>query len=141
MLATDETHNACLRISEPGKATVSFPNDGSPQVLKLADTELIKSSTSVEFFWSYPVDVLTLIIETPFTEKRQPYAVSIDNESLAPSISNVYRMLENQEIEVTTTDNKLILDSDSNYQIVVKFRSTPDMNYYGVRIHYDIIPK
>ncbi|CAF4255003.1 unnamed protein product, partial [Rotaria sordida] len=57
------------------------------------------------------------------------------------SISNVYRVIDNQKIEVTTTDKKIILDSDSNYQVIVKFQGPPEMRTYGVNIHYDIIQK
>jgi len=139
MSNTDESNNSHLRIYGPGQGGVSFPNDCNSKILNLANTELAKSSTSVGLFWSYPVNTMTLIIETPFTQKREPYAISIDNEELKQAISHVYRVLNNQETEITTSDDKLVQKSDSNYQIILKFQGPPEMRYYGVRISYDII--
>ncbi|CAF1317407.1 unnamed protein product [Rotaria sordida] len=138
---TNESEGFYLDISEPGQATVAFPNDEEQKTLNLAGTDLAKSCSSVNIFWSYPTGLLTLIIETAYTEKRQPYAIHIHNEQLSASISNVYRVIDNQKIEVTTTDKKIIFDSDSNYQVIVKFQGPPEMRTYGVNIHYDIIQK
>ena len=141
MSGLEESTNLNLVIGEDGKATVSFSDDGKPKILNIASTELATSCSSVELFWSYPVGAMILIIETPFTKKQQSYAVRISNEHLTPAISNVYRIVDNHEVEVTKTDSDLIFDSDANYQVIVKFQGPPQMTYYGVFIHYKIIPK
>ncbi|CAF2505003.1 unnamed protein product [Rotaria sp. Silwood2] len=141
MADSSESEGLYLHISEPGRATVSFPNDKEQKTLNLAGTDLAKSCSSVNIFWSYPTGLLTLIIETAYTKKQQSYTIHIDNEHLSASISNVYQVIDDEEIEVTTNDKKIILNSDSNYQVIIKFQGPPEMRTYGVSISYDIIPK
>ena len=138
MFAIHESTNYNLIINGPNNASVSLTQD---EVLNLAKTELAKSDTSVKLFWNYPTGAMTIIIETAFTEKQKSYAIRIDGKSLKPAISNVYRILDDQETEVAITDDDIILDSDSNYQVIVKFQGPSETTYYGVYINYDIIPK
>ncbi|CAF3563621.1 unnamed protein product [Rotaria sp. Silwood1] len=141
MADSNESEGLFFDISEPGRATVSFPNNTEQKTLNLAGTDLAKSCSSVNIFWSYPTGLLTLIIETAYTEKQQLYAIHIDNGHLSASISDVYQVIDDEEIKVTTTDKKIILNSDSNYQVIVKFQGPPEMKTYGVSINYDIVPK
>src|SRR5689334_7785285 len=34
---------------------------------------------AVDLTWSYPMNNLTIIVETPFTQQHQPYAININN--------------------------------------------------------------
>jgi hypothetical protein len=79
-----------------------------------------------------------MIIETPFTEKQKAYAIYIANEGMMGPVEHIYRLINDQEIEITTTDSKLIQYSDSNYQIILKFQSPSEFTYYGVFIDYEV---
>jgi hypothetical protein len=92
----------------------------------------------LKFFWSYPKRNLTLIIETPFTQKQQTYAIRVNIGAIQPSISHIYRLLEDQETEVIFHDDTFTEKSDSNYQVVLKFEGPPTLQYYGVFINYNI---
>jgi hypothetical protein len=141
MSDADESNNPNLTVYDTCNAGVNFPPDCNSMVLNLANTELARSCTSVKLFWSYPVKTMTLIIETSSTQKRESYAISMDNRRLKPAISHVYRVLDNQETEITTSDDRLIQESDSNYQVILKFQGPSEMTYYGVSINYDVIQK
>ncbi|CAF4488334.1 unnamed protein product, partial [Rotaria magnacalcarata] len=110
-----------LRIEDfnPNMAYLTFQQN-SPQILNLANTEIAKSWEKVQINWNYPVDEMTLIIETPFTQKRQPYAISIDNESLTRGTSHVSRIVDDEEIELKKDGCRQVINCDSNYQIVLK---------------------
>ncbi len=48
--------------------------------LHLGRSNVSKICTSVGLFWSYPMNNLTMFIETPFTEKQQAYTIEFDND-------------------------------------------------------------
>jgi len=91
----------------------------------------------INFFWSYPVNNMTLIIETPFTQKHQHYTITLDNEQVYGAITNVYRIINDKEIKITTPDKTIIQHSDSNYQIILKFQAPTHLSRYGVNINYE----
>ena len=74
---------------------------------------------------------MTLIIETPYTQARQPYRISLDNSLIMEDVLHVYRIINNQETDVTTLDDQLVQSSDSNYQIMLKFQG-PHVSHHGV---------
>ena len=119
-------------------ATVSFPGGCSSSTANLTNTDYARCKT-ISFFWSYPQNNLTLIIETPFTSTRQPYTVYFDNEQLMSGVLHVYRLFNNQETEVTTRDKKLIQYSDSNYQIILKLQGPSRLSRYGVNVDYEVV--
>jgi hypothetical protein len=124
---------------QPCSWSISSPPDCKETKLNLTKTNISKTCTSVHLFWNYPVDNLTAIIDTPFTEKKQAYKLFIENEQLQPYISHVYRILDGRETEVTTTNKTLIQYSDANYQVILKFEGPPTLYYYGVFINYNIL--
>jgi hypothetical protein len=79
-----------------------------------------------------------MIIETPFTQKKQAYTIYFDNKSMNEAASHVYRVFHGQETEVTTTDSKLIQYSDANYQVILKLQAPSQMSLYGVFINYEV---
>jgi hypothetical protein len=119
--------------------SISSPPGCKETKLDLANTNTSKTCTSVHLFWNYPVANLTTIIETPFTQKKQAYILYIDNAQLKPYISHVYRIVNGQETEVTTSDKTLIQYSDANYQVILKFEGPSTLYYYGVFINYNIV--
>jgi hypothetical protein len=56
---------------------VSFIRLCNASTLNLFNTKLANSSSSVDLFWSDPMNNLTLIIETPYTQQRQTYMLFI----------------------------------------------------------------
>ncbi|CAF1580642.1 unnamed protein product [Rotaria magnacalcarata] len=64
--------------------------------------------------------------------------LSFDNDHMMGAISNVYRLIDGKETEVTTTASKLIQYADSNYQVVLKLQGPPNLFYYGVFIDYEV---
>jgi len=119
-------------------AIISFSGDCRSSNVSLSNTEYA-SCTADNFFWSYPVYNMTLTTETLFTSQHQPFTIALDNEQLAGAISNVYRIINEHETEVTTHDKTLIQHSDSNYQIILKFQGPPRLSRYGVNINYKTI--
>ncbi|UJR07733.1 hypothetical protein I4U23_012017 [Adineta vaga] len=116
-------------------ATISFSGECYSSKIDLKDTEYAKCTTNA-FFWSYPVNNMTLVIETKFTQQRQPYSINLDNTQLKGAILHVYRVFNNQETEITTQDKVLVQRSDSNYQVILKFQAPTQLSRYGVQIDY-----
>ena len=117
------------------KAVISFSGDCYSTIVNMSNTEYA-NCTSNTFFWSYPRNNMTLIIDTQFTQKRQPYTIYLDNEQLMAAMSHIYRIFNNQETEITTKDRTLIQYSDVNHQIILKFQSPTQLSRYGVNIDY-----
>ena len=132
--------NVQIYSSYECSATVSTSRSCQASHLSVANSSLV-SCKQVSMFWSYPMNNLTMTIETPFTQGHQQYTISVDNHQLMGAISHVYRVLNNKETEVTTTSPQLILNSDSNYQIILKVVAPPELMYYGVFIKYDVFTK
>ncbi|CAF2503513.1 unnamed protein product [Rotaria sp. Silwood2] len=120
-------------------AVVQFGGDCNSGIVNLTDTDYAKCNTT-SFFWSYPLNNLTLMIETPFTHQHEPYSIYLDNEQLMSAVSHVYRIFNNQETDVTTKDKTLIQYSDSNYEIILKFQGPEYLHRYGVNIDYNVLP-
>lgn len=117
------------------QATISFSGDCRSPIIDLTQTEYVQCE-NVNFFWSYPLNNMTLIIETPFTRSHQRFTMFLDNQQLTGAISRVFRIFNGQETEVTTRDSTLIQYSDSNYQIILKFEGPTHLSRYGVNIDY-----
>ncbi|CAF1093438.1 unnamed protein product [Adineta ricciae] len=116
--------------------TISFSGDCYSSKIELRDTEYVKC-TDVNFFWSYPLNNMTLVIETPFTQKRQRFTVSLETQPLQGAVSHVYRIIDDQETDVTTREPILTQDSDANYQVILKFQGPTRLSRYGVVIQYE----
>ena len=130
-----------FHMIEDGKCNISFPKGTGPQVFNLAKTKLSESKDAVEIFWSYPMNILTMIIETGYTPEQQAYAIAFDAESMAQDVKRMYRIVNGEEIEIKAEAGKYMLESDSNGQVVVKLHSWPRMTTYGTSIRYQIIQK
>jgi len=127
------------RFYSAGQCSGIIESNGTCQEskLNLGNTN-ISTCTSVELFWTYPIDNLTITIETPFTQKQQAYTIYINNEKLQGAIPHIFRVFNGQETEVTTTDKRLIQYSDVNYQVILKFQAPPKLTYFGVFINYEV---
>ncbi|CAF3280909.1 unnamed protein product [Rotaria socialis] len=137
----NDVHESCeaqFWSNDLCSGTVSVRGDCKTATLNFAHTNMSEICTSINFFWSYPIGNLTIIIETPFTIKQQNYMVQFDNDHMMGAISNVYRLIDGKETEVTTTASKLIQYADSNYQVVLKLQGPPNLFYYGVFIDYEV---
>ncbi|CAF1434538.1 unnamed protein product [Adineta ricciae] len=102
------------------------------------DSNVTKCAT-VSVMWYYPRDNLTLTIETSFTKKQRPYGIEIDNDELLKGIPHVYRILDGQETEITTTVKSIIQKSDNNFQVVLKLQGPPKLVALHADINYKVI--
>ncbi|CAF0769905.1 unnamed protein product [Adineta steineri] len=118
------------------KAIISFSGDCYSSTVDISKTEYAKCLTN-SFFWSYPLNNMTLIIGTQFTQQQQPYTILIDNEQVISTVSHVYRIINDKETEVTTQEKSLKQHSDTNYQIILKFQGPTKLGRYGVNINYE----
>ncbi|CAF1229440.1 unnamed protein product [Rotaria sordida] len=78
----------------------------------------------------------TIIIETPFTQQLQPYSVAIDNGLIKGSDIRVYRILDGREIEVKSTGDFIVQNSDSNYQVILKLQAPSTIGLYVLPFSY-----
>ena len=124
-------------FDSPGscQSRISILKPCDSATLSLGTTHL-KSCTEVNLSWDYPTNNLTIIIETPFTQQRQPYAVNLDNYWLFGV--QPYRILNGKEIELKPTDKPLAEKSDSNYQVVVKLQAPPTLSLYVLFFNYNV---
>jgi hypothetical protein len=118
---------------------VSFAHGCNSSTLTLDNSKFAKLCSSVSLFWSYPTNNLTTIIETPYTQPRQPFTIHLHSRQLKPQISHIYRLSQGQENERKTIGNTMIERSDSNYQIILKFQAATTLTFQGVFIAYELV--
>lgn len=136
-------HNAAIAenptcIAEVDKfsqcaADISAPFGCKSTVLNFTNTGFAQCQ-GVNFFYASGANNMTLIIETSFTQQRQPYYLSLANSPIMEIILHVYRIIDNQEIDITTRNATLVQKSDSNYQIILKFQGPPVSTRGGVHV-------
>jgi len=97
-----------------------------------------ESCDTIHFTWAYPLNNLTIIIATTYTQQRQPYAINIDNGFFKVYPLPIYRILDGQETEITTTDDVIVQKSDSNYEVILKFQAQTTVSYYISHIYYNV---
>lgn len=108
----------------------------------LADIEASKSCNSVDIFWSSPINNLTVIIETKFTQERQPYSIELQNKRLSPQISHVYQVSENGiDTELQPEGDIITVQSNANYQVILTFQAPTELIFFGTPIKYNIVKK
>lgn len=109
------------------EAIINFTNTPSAQC------------NGINYLWAQAANNLTMIIETSYTKVHQAYKIIFNNSWLMELVTHVYQIINNQEIEVTTKASTLTLNSDSNYQIIVKFESPADPPISATGISYEAV--
>ena len=122
--------------STPCHGIISVPGSCTSATARLATTTL-KSCDAVGINWGYPMNNLTIIIETPFTQQRQPYAIHIDNWFFKLYPLPMYRILDGKETEIKITDDPIVQKSDSNYQVIIKLQADTTIGYYLAIFNYN----
>ena len=98
--------------------------DNQPGVFNLADSDSSKvSDARIEIIWQNPRQPLTLVIVTPYTEKQEAFLVHLINPADG-SLSKAYRIIDETEVELSSDDRFWKMQSDSNYEVVLKFIPT-----------------
>jgi hypothetical protein len=125
-------------FDSPGscQSRIYLPKPCDSATLNLDVTNL-KSCTEVNLSWDYPTNNLTMIIETPFTQQHQPYAINLDNYWLFGI--QTYRILNGKEIQVKSNDKVIVENSDSNYQVILKLQAPPTLSVYVLFFNYNVI--
>ncbi len=95
-----------------------------------------KSCDALSFMWSYPINNLTIVIETPFTQQQQSYSIILNN--VKDYDIRKYVFVNGEEIEIKSSEDVIVLNSDSNYQIRLKFQAEATISYYGFLIAYTV---
>ncbi|CAF2863196.1 unnamed protein product [Rotaria sp. Silwood2] len=119
---------------------VGTPSSCQKSTLNLAESKLA-SCKSGSIFWSYPMNTLIVTIETPFSQKRQPFSIRLENEQMKLAISRVCQVSPQGSTELQPIGNIITAKSDSNYQVVLKFEAPPKLTFFGVLIKYTVVPK
>jgi hypothetical protein len=88
--------------------------------------------------WSYPTNNLTITIETSFTKQSQAYTLSINNGQIQDYTIRMYRITNGKEVEIKSTDDRIVLNSDANYQVILKLQGPPSIFYYGFPLSYTV---
>lgn len=113
---------------------------GESGVFTTANTEAARSWTSVGINWPYPGKELILIIETPFTAQRKPFAVVLKEPDRRDSTVRYMQIIDGDEVDMTDKGCHPELNSDSNYQVILKVVG-PSQQTYVLYINYEVIAK
>ncbi|CAF3995805.1 unnamed protein product [Adineta steineri] len=111
-----------------GSIEIPSCNEGESGVFTTANTKAAKSWSSVTVSWEPSKKDLVLVIETPFTARQQPFLVAmVISEELRDL--HFFQLVDGEEVEGNVKDmserEKLIrMDSDSNYQVILKVSNT-----------------
>lgn len=118
--------------------TVSFDFDCRTSTFNLAQHRNISSCSSVNIFWSYPMNNLTVIIQTQWTQKHRPYTIHVRANYLKPQILHLYRINQGIEKEIKIRGKVIKEKSDKNYEVILKFQAPKTLQFYGVFIEYNV---
>ena len=116
-------------------------DEGESGVFTTANTKAATSWTSASFSWKSPKKDLILIIETPFTELQKPFLVAVP---VGEELSDVHfvQLIDGEEVEPRQKDDetgKLIrMDSDSNYQVIMKVSNESTTQPDCIRVMYHV---
>ncbi|CAF3104402.1 unnamed protein product [Rotaria sp. Silwood2] len=119
---------------------ITSPRTCKSAILNLHDTKFQSCTTVGLGWWSGSTNNLTISIETPFTRERQSYSIRLNNEQLKQFkdyVVRIYRILNSQETQLISSDGVIVQNSDSNYQIILKFQG-PTM-YNLLPIIYEVV--
>ena len=120
---------------------LSYGSGCKSQVSYVGKNPKAVSCSSVNIFWSYPNNNLTLVIETSFTQARQPFSIRLDQRQLKPVISHACNIAQDKGTELNLNNDVSVVKSDKNYQVVIKFQAYSGPQAYGVNIKYDVLKK
>jgi len=119
---------------------VIVPRECKSPTLNLTGSNVSTSCSSVEIYWKYPMNNLTVIIETPFTEKHQPYSIRLQNQQLKTQISHIYQVCKSSaHTELKSQDDIITVKSNEDYQIILEFQAPTKFIFFGAFIKYDVI--
>lgn len=121
----------------PCAGLINVPRTCQSATADLATTTY-KSCDAVDITWAYPIDNLTIIVETPFTQRQQSYAIHIDNRYFKEYPLPIYRIIDGHETEIKTTDDTIVQKSDSNYQVIMKLQAETTISYYISIFRYNV---
>jgi hypothetical protein len=102
-------------------------------------TTKFESCDRVDLTWSYPMNNLTIIVETPYTKQHQPYTINIDNINFKLYPLPIYRIEDGHERQIKTTADVIVEKSDSNYQVIMKLQAESTIGYYLSFFRYNVI--
>ena len=105
----------------------------------LVDTDVAKSADSVQVMWHYPGKYLILIIETPFSAKQQPYAILISKDHPSLEESSYRQIIDGEEIKPNTAGCHIRMESDANYQVVLKVLNSSEGQLFGIMFEYQAV--
>ncbi len=72
----------------------------------------------------------------PFTQRHQLYSIGLKN--LHDYDIQKYLIVNGKEIQIKSTEDIIVLHSDSNYQIKLKLQAETTISYYGFPISYNV---
>ena len=105
-----------IEVADESDGVIHLRTGRNPPVLTTANTEAA-AWTAVKVEWHGPAGDLILIIETPFTERQEPFSVAL-NTSGAYSLCFL-QIIDGEEIDMADK-SEIQMKSDSNYQVILK---------------------
>ena len=126
-------------ILDESDGLISISSQGGLLVTTTANTEAAKSWSAVKVDWHGPVKDLVLIIETPYTERQQPFTVVLHTQDA--NGFHFLQIIDGEEIDMTDDGGKIQMDCDSNYQVILKVSDALEGSRYMISFRYIVIPK
>lgn len=109
-------------------------------VFRFTETSFTKSCDSPTIFWGYPMNNLTLIIDTSYTAKRQAYALRLDAKQIFPSSFRVYQVQKtNCDTPLAENNGIMTAKSGPDFQVALKFQGPKQLSLFGVFIKYSVV--
>ena len=120
------------RWSDECSGTIIVSRTCQSAFVHLGNTSM-KTCDQVYLMWSYPLNNLTMIIETKF---HQNYQIRFANQ---PDYEIEKYLIESgREIPIKFKEEFITLKSDSDYQIQLKLQAQTSISYYGFPIVYNV---
>ena len=128
----DPCEGQISKWSDECSGTIIVSRSCQSSFVHLGNTSF-KSCDHVYLMWSYPLNNLTMIIQTKFSEE---YQIRLDNQ---PTYDiQKYQIVNGKEIRINSTEEFVTITSDSNFQIKMKLQAETTISYYGFPIVYNV---
>ena len=103
-----------IKVADESDGVIHLRTGRNPPVLTTANTEAA-AWTAVKVEWHGPEGDLILIIETPFTERQEPFIVALNTTWNLRFL----QIIDGEEIDMAEK-GEIQMNSDSNYQVILK---------------------
>ncbi|CAF1312177.1 unnamed protein product [Adineta steineri] len=128
-----------VRVLDESDGLIQIGSSNELLVHTTANTEAAKSWSAARVDWHSPEKDLVLIIETPYTERQEPFTIVLHTQEAFGF--HFLQIIDGEEIDLTDSGDKIEMDCDTNYQVILKVSNVSEGSPYMISFRYIVLAK